>query len=49
MCAGEIAKDDIKLIRAHFIFLSYLFESHNYYPGLSTMLPIGDENATEPT
>jgi hypothetical protein len=49
MRSGEIAAEDMKLFRAHFAFLSYMFESDNYYPGWSTMLPVGDDNSTEPT
>ncbi|MEI6521079.1 MAG: hypothetical protein WCO98_13735, partial [bacterium] len=49
MRSGEIAGNEQKLFRAHFAFLSYMFESDNYYPGWSTMLPVGDDNSTEPT
>lgn len=46
---GKLTPAEITLNRAHISFLSYLFDSDNYYPGLSTMQSMEDINSVEPT
>ncbi|XID92864.1 hypothetical protein ACF3MZ_31190 [Paenibacillaceae bacterium WGS1546] len=46
---GVLSPEERERCRARLLFLAYLYASDHYYPGLSTMLPIGDENTVEPT
>ncbi|MFC4598411.1 hypothetical protein [Cohnella hongkongensis] len=46
---GGMTPEERERCRARLLFLAYLYASDHYYPGLSTMLPIGDESAVEPT
>jgi hypothetical protein len=42
-------EEEKNLCKNFFIFLTSLCFSDNYYPGLSTMLPVNDHNSVEPT
>lgn len=45
---GRLSEEQLRVCRAHFIFLAYLFASDHYYPGLASMLPVGDPDALDP-
>ncbi len=46
---GVVAQSERKLCRARFAFLSHLFESDNYYPGIPSMTPPSSPDSLEPT
>ena len=46
---GKLSHEQITRWRAWFSFLAHLNYTDNYYPGASTMEPIGSENSVEPT
>ncbi len=46
---GTLTEDERRLLRAHFAFLTLLFESENYYTGDAAMLPSEDRDSTEPS
>ncbi|WP_256762033.1 hypothetical protein [Cohnella sp. WQ 127256] len=46
---GSWSSEDRERCSSRLLFLAYLFASDHYYPGLSTMRPIGDMDTVEPT
>jgi len=46
---GRIDAEQIVRWRAWFSFLAHLYHSDNFYPGPSTMEPMGSANSVEPT
>ena len=45
----RIAPDQVRLVRAWFAFLTHLYDSDNYYPGISTMTGVESDESVEPT
>jgi hypothetical protein len=46
---GVMTEEEKNLCRAHFAFLSYLYASDNYYPGIPPMTPPASQSSFEPT
>jgi hypothetical protein len=46
---GKLPPGQIKRWRAWFAFLAHLYHSDHFYPGASTMEPVGAVNSVEPT
>ncbi len=46
---GRLTAAQVLRWRAWFVLLAHLYHTDNFYPGASTMEPIGSDNAVEPT